>query len=139
MTAHGRLVKLTWYTVSALYALLRVALAARFAGPYGLSVPWFAVVELTSTVPYAVGVARTVAALADRRLDRALRWGPIAFAGWIAPDLFVLATTHRPPVWLVVVVLVWLSISGVLGVRSLTTQIRTRRLSNLTAATSPAA
>ncbi len=105
-----------WYAASALYSVFRIALAKGFVEQYGLNVAAFAAVEVIATIPYAIGVAKLVGALVDRRRSAALRWGLVASAGFLAPDVFTLATTRHAPWWLIAIISVWLAGAAVAGV-----------------------
>lgn len=129
-----RAVRLSWYAASAAYSGVYILLASKIAGPYGLPVPWFVAVELVATVPYTLGVARLVEALVDRRMEAAVRWGAVGGAGFLAPDVFILVATPHRPAWLIALVLVWISVSSALAVRSLRERIRARRAGRLVTA-----
>ena len=124
---HRRRLEWAWYGISLLYCCVRVYLADRYVRRYGLDVPAFAVVEFSSTVPYAVGTARLVGALVDRAMRRATFWGLVASAGFVAPDLFTLVTADRTPGWLVAVIVVWLCGATVLAVHRLRKSVVERR------------
>lgn len=118
--------KLAWYVGSIVYSAVYILLAARIAGPYGLPVFWFAVVEIVSTVPYTYGIGKVIDALIAGKRELALRWGMVGLAGFLAPDVFILVATPRRPWWLVVVILAWVSLSAALTIRSLRQRIRAR-------------
>lgn len=111
-----RLVEAGWYVVSAAYSLFRIALAKGFVEQYGLNVAVFAAVEVIATVPYSIGVAKLVGALVDRQQGAAFRWGLVASAGFLAPDVYTLATTRRAPWWLITIIAVWLAAAAAAGV-----------------------
>ncbi len=87
----------------------------------------FALVEFAALVPESIGTCRLVGALVDRDHALAARWGLVAGAGFIAPDVFVLATAHDAPSWLYVVVTVWLVGAVALAIRHLNAAIAARR------------
>jgi hypothetical protein len=122
-----RRAKLAWYVASSVYSLVYILLAARIAGPYGLPVLWFAAVEILATFPYTLGVGKVIDAVVARRPEAALRWGMVAMAGFLAPDVFILLATPRRPWWLVVVVAAWVAVTATLAARSLTARIAARR------------
>ena len=122
-----RAVRLSWYVLSAGYSVLYILVFGSLAGPYGLSIWWLAVVELTATVPYTLGVARVVEALVDRRPQLAVRWSLVAGAGYFAPDVFILTATRHLPAWLVAGVLCWATATTTVALHSLRGRIRARR------------
>ena len=125
-----RRLELGWYGVSALYSVLRIVLAKQFIEEYGLNVAGFALVEVVATFPYAIGTAKLVGALADREHRRALRWALIAGAGFLAPDLFILATTRHAPWWVYAIVGAWLVAAATLGTRKVRDEVSTRAASS---------
>jgi hypothetical protein len=109
-----------WYALSLAYCATRVYLANRYVRPYGLNIGVFATVEILASIPYAIGTAKLVSALADRRSAAAARWGLLASAGFFAPDLFMLLSTDEAPSWLTSVLLGWLTVAiGLTVVRTL--------------------
>jgi hypothetical protein len=106
-----------WYVASLTYCGVRVYLADRYLREHGLNVTVFAAIEFAATVPYAVGSARAVGAIARHETSRALLWALVASVGFVTPDLFLLATTDEPPRWLELVIGVWLVVGLVFAVR----------------------
>jgi hypothetical protein len=94
---------------------------------YGVNPRMFAVVELSSAIPYSLGTARVVGALADRRRDLALKWGFVAGLGFLAPDLYVLLHTHRAPKTLYFAVSMWIVLAALLAVRTVRKRTAARR------------
>jgi hypothetical protein len=121
------LVRYIWVGVSLGYAALRILLAQEFLAEHGLNIWAFAIVELVSTVPWAVGSARAVTALIDKNSRRATGWAAVASAGFLAPEVFVLIATDRPPKWLPWVLALWVGVAGLLAVRRIIREVRQRR------------
>ena len=82
--------------------------------------------EFASTVPYAIGTAKLVASLVDRDAPRAARWALVASAGFLAPDVFTLATTDRAPRWLIVVITTWLAGAAIFAIVRVRQAVRER-------------
>ncbi len=105
-----------WLFATIGYALVRIALADRYLSKYGLSVPAFAAIELSSSALFGFASGRFVPAVADRQPKAMASWGLATLIGFGAPDLFAVVTTHRIPrnllVTLVVVIVGSLTFSA---------------------------
>jgi hypothetical protein len=101
-----------WYVASFVYSLVKIWLAQAFLADYDLNIVAFAVVEFVSVGPYAVGCAKLIGALVDRRRRRAIAWALVATAGFIAPDLFAVLTTRTFPTWLYVMIGLWVVLAA---------------------------
>jgi hypothetical protein len=106
-----------WYAASLTYCGVRVYLADRYLRDHGLNVAVFAAIEFAATLPYAIGSARAVGAIVRHDTRRALLWALVASAGFVAPDVYLLATTDEPPRWLELVIGVWLVVGLAFALR----------------------
>lgn len=97
------------------YAVLRIFLAGRYLGSYGLHAKTFAALELSSSAVLAVASARAVGALLDRRKRSAIEWTLITVAAYLVPDVYVLISTRRVPRSIFIVVIAWIVIGTVAG------------------------
>jgi hypothetical protein len=119
------------------YAAFRILLAAGILGHHGLNVWAFTIVEILSSVPWALGSVRLATAVIDRHPARAWRWGTLAVGGFLAPDLFVVITTHHVP-WIVYLVIgFWVLIAGGISARRLALEIKLRRRAGAATRTPP--
>ncbi len=95
----ARLAERVWVGLALLWSCVRIWFVRHSLARYGVN-PWlYAAVELGSTVPYAVGVSRTVLAFTERRLDAATRWGALATVCFLLPELAVVLDAHQLPLW----------------------------------------
>lgn len=83
---------------------------------YGVDPVVYAMVDLGSSVPYAMASARTVGALVDRRYRLAARWGLVGAMCFIAPDLYIVASGQRMPWTVYAVILMILVVAAGLAV-----------------------
>jgi hypothetical protein len=90
-----RILERVWIAVGFAYSLFRVFIANATVSKYGVNIPAFAAVEIVSSFPYSIGTARVVTALIDQKYRRAVEWGTIAAACFIAPETFIIATAGR--------------------------------------------
>jgi hypothetical protein len=130
-----------WWVVGVVgFVVIRFALAySVLADQARMTVIVFGVLDIGTAVPYALGTARLVTSLVDRRPQGAARWGALASASFLAPYLW-LAWAGRdgsfPTVVYVVTALFVLCVgtNAVLGIRR---RVRSERA--LVAAAGPAA
>lgn len=116
-----------WIVGNLLYSALRVVLAWHFLASHGLSVIGFALVEVISAVPWAIATSRLTKGLLAKNTRGLLGWAALATAAFLAPDAFVIATTHHVPAWLYVVIGAWVSIAGFVSVRRVLQAVSERR------------
>ena len=113
-----------WFLVVVVYALVRIFLANKFLAKYGLPMKTFAVVELASSMMYALASARFVGALVDGHNRKAGFFGLFTLVGFGAPDVFVVvASDHIPRSIYVVLALIVLG-TIVFTVRELRAKMR---------------
>ncbi|HXH56182.1 hypothetical protein [Iamia sp.] len=85
-----RNLEITWVVGVVLFTLARFGAAWGALVDHDRWVVWvFGVIDLGTAVPYAVGTARLVTGLVDRRVQSAARWGVIASASFLAPYLWL--------------------------------------------------
>lgn len=126
-----RRLEATWVIGVVLFTVARFGAAWGALADHDRWVVWvFGIIDLGTAVPYAVGTARLVTNLVDRRVQLAARWGVVASGSFIAPYLW-LAWAGRGgdfPVVVYVAITVCLTCFGanaVLGVRRKVRQGRT--------------
>ncbi len=103
-----------WILLSVGYAVVRIVLADRFLAEYGLSIRWFAAIEIGSSLLFAVSSARFIRTIVDATHRHRLLWAFGTLIGFASPDLFVFATTrHLPKTLLVILVVVAIITLGV--------------------------
>lgn len=114
------------------YALIRIFLAEKFLTKYGLPIKPFAVVELVSSMVYALASARFIGALVDNNHRKAAFFGLCTLAGFGAPDVFVIAASdHIPRSIFVVLALVVLG-TAVYTIHELRSKMRKARVQQQT-------
>ncbi len=130
-TARRKWAERAWVAISLGYAGFRVALAKATLESHGLNIWVFAIIEFTSTIPYAIGTSRLLQALLDHERGKAIRWGLVASVGFIAPDLYALVALHDAPVYLYVIIATWTTLAAVFAVRSVVRTNRARQTAKL--------
>jgi asparagine N-glycosylation enzyme membrane subunit Stt3 len=113
-----------WFVVVVVYALVRIVLADRFLTKYGLPIKPFAIIEILSSMIYALASARFVGALVDDHNRRAGFFGLCSLVGFGAPDVFVIvASDHIPRSIFIVLALIVLG-TVIFTVRELRAKMR---------------
>ncbi len=127
------LLERTWVLAALGWSGLRIWFVTATLRRYGVN-PWlYAAVDLTSTVPYAVGASRTVRHLAARRTATATRWAALTSVCFVLPDLVIVLSGRGLPIWVYAVIGTVLTTGAALALRD-----GRRRMAALTAARSAA-
>ena len=81
-----------------MWSCVRIAAVRFWLSKYGLNTALFAVIELVSASVYGASSARLVNAMIDREHKSAMKWGMIAAAMYLAPDVYVLSAGNALPI-----------------------------------------
>jgi hypothetical protein len=94
-----------WVALVMLWAGLRILAVEIWLVGYGVSIWWFAVIEVLSSVLYGVSSARLVKELSARRRNNSAKWGTFTLVGYVLPDTYLLSVGRAMPLatYLVVV------------------------------------
>lgn len=94
-----------WVALVMLWAGLRILAVEIWLVDYGVSIWWFAVIEVLSSVLYGVSSARLVKELSARRRNNSAKWGAFTLVGYVLPDTYLLSVGRAMPLatYLVVV------------------------------------
>ena len=94
-----------WVVLVMLWAGLRILAVEIWLVDYGVSIWWFAVIEVLSSVLYGVSSARLVKELSARRRNNSAKWGTFTLVGYVLPDTYLLSVGRAMPLatYLVVV------------------------------------
>lgn len=97
-TADGRRrLERWWFVLVMAWSACRVVAVWRWLDTYGVNPFFYGLVDLGSSIPYALGSARTIGALIDRRYGRAAAWMLLATVCFAAPDVYIVAAGHDMP------------------------------------------
>jgi hypothetical protein len=117
-----------WIVAGVGYGVFRVVVANATVKKYGVNIWAFAVVELASSFTDALGTARVVGAIVDRKHKAAFRWAMVSLACFAAPDVFILATGRNMPRSVYVVIGTIMTVFGFVAVFGVVQKVkRTRR------------
>lgn len=109
------------------WSLLRISAVDVWLAGYGVN-PWtYAMVDLGSSLPYAIASSRTLGALVDQRFRHAAAWSVLTVACFIAPDTYILTAGRALPWGTYVVVGSVAAMAATLAVRSGRAQLAERR------------
>ena len=81
-----------------MWSCVRIAAVRFWLSKYDLNTALFAVIELVSASVYGASSARLVIAMIDREHKSAMKWGMIAAAMYLAPDVYVLSAGNALPI-----------------------------------------
>ena len=86
-----------WVALVMLWAGLRILAVEIWLVDYGVSIWWFAVIEVLSSVLYGVSSARLVKELSARRRNNSAKWGTFTLVGYVLPDTYLLSVGRAMP------------------------------------------
>jgi hypothetical protein len=84
-----QILTLSWVIGIVLFTLGRLVVAKGTLEEYGLNLWVFAVIDLVTAVPYALGVAKVVTAMIDRNFAGTTSWAAVAVGSFLAPYLYI--------------------------------------------------
>lgn len=116
-----------WFCLVIAYAGIRVAVVTLVFRRYGVNPYVFATVELSSSVLYGAGSGRLAGAAVDGDRRAMARWGPVAAVGFLAPDVYVLASGRGMPPTLFLGVIALTGCTAWFSVRGLRHRLRAGR------------
>jgi ABC-type Co2+ transport system permease subunit len=123
-----RIFQYLWFAAVAAWACLRILAVDTWLTKYGVNTAVFAVVEISSSVPYGIGSARCVTNLVDRHRRAATLWGLVAAAGFVAPDFYLLSAGKSMPLPTYVIILVVLLTLGTISVMGIIRKYQQSRI-----------
>lgn len=121
--------ELSWAVGVVAFVIARFALAYSTLSDYGATVWVFGILDLVTAVPYAIGTARVVTSLVDRKAQSAARWGLVATASFLAPYVWVAWAGRRGqfPKLVYVVVALFVVCLGANALISVRRKVKTER------------
>ncbi len=137
MGSSGRRARLTllWLVAVVGWSLVRSAAVRQWLADHGVDPLRYLLVDLSSSVPYALCSASLLGALYDGRRRAALGWAVPTVLAFVAPDVYLLSSGRALPWPTYLVVLTVASISATLAVRAGRASLEQRRRAELELAT----
>lgn len=123
-----RILQYAWLFSVVAWACFRIFAVDTWLKKYGVNTAVFAIVEIGSSVPYAIGSARFVTSLIDHRRTAAIWWGILAALCFIAPDLYMLTAGKSMPLITYVIIIGVLVILGTVSVVGFIRRYRQSRI-----------
>lgn len=126
-----QVLELSWVIGVVLFVIVRFAIAYSTLARYGrFTVVVFGILDIVTAVPYALGTARVVTGLVDRRIAYASRWAMVACASFVAPYVWLAwAGREEFPVIAYVVIGVLAILLGLNAVVGIVRSVRNERRS----------
>ena len=85
-----RVLELSWVVGVVVFVIIRFVVAYSTLAQYSrTTVVVFGILDIVTAVPYALGTARVVTGLVDRRVGYASRWAMVACASFVAPYVWL--------------------------------------------------
>jgi hypothetical protein len=85
-----QVLELSWVIGVVLFVIVRFVIAYSTLAQYSrVTVVVFGILDIVTAVPYALGTARVVTGLVDRRVASASRWAMVACASFVAPYVWL--------------------------------------------------
>ncbi len=119
-TKRVRRLERAWVVAVVLYGIGRSLVVWKMLAKYGVNPLIYFAIDVGSSCLYGVATARLVRSVVHREREKAIKWGVLAAAAFIAPDVYLVATLDRAPKYVYVVIaviVVSLGLLAVLGVR----------------------
>ncbi len=96
-TKRAKTLETAWVVAVVLYGVLRSLVVWKALAKYGVNPLIYFVIDVGSSWPYGVATARLVRSAVRRDGEKAVKWGVLAAATFISPDVYLVATLHRAP------------------------------------------
>lgn len=89
-SSRRQVLELSWVIGVVLFVIVRFVIAYSTLAQYSrVTVVVFGVLDIVTAVPYALGTARVVTGLVDKRVAYASRWAMVACASFVAPYVWL--------------------------------------------------
>jgi hypothetical protein len=89
-SSRRQVLELSWVIGVVLFVIVRFAIAYSTLARYGrVTVVVFGILDIVTAVPYALGTARVVTGLVDKKVASASRWAMVACASFVAPYVWL--------------------------------------------------
>lgn len=89
-TSRRQVLELSWVIGVVLFVIVRFVIAYSTLAQYSrVTVVVFGVLDIVTAVPYALGTARVVTGLVDKKVAYASRWAMVACASFVAPYVWL--------------------------------------------------
>ena len=119
----------SWVIGVVIFTLARFFVARETLIDYDINIWLFGFVDLVTAVPYALGVAKIVAALVDRDGTSATWWAVVATGSFLAPYAYIAVAGHGAamPGAVYVALAVLIAVFGTNALWSIRRRVRTGR------------
>ncbi len=132
-TKRARRLEIAWVVAVVVYGIGRSLVVWKMLAKYGVNPLTYFVIDVGSSCLYGVATARLVRSGVRRDGKKAIKWGVLAAATFIAPDVYLVATLSRAPKYLYVVIAVIVVSLGLLAVLVVRRQLLSNRNTGVSA------
>ena len=132
-TYRSRRLEIAWIAVVVLYGIGRSLVVWKMLAKYGVNPLIYFVIDVGSSWPYGLATARLVQSAVRHDGEKAIKWGVLAAATFVTPDIYLVATLHRAPKYVYGVIAVIAASLGVLAVLGVRRQLLSNRNTGVSA------
>jgi len=116
-----------WFALVFIWALVRAFLVYRFFAPHGVNPIWYFVIDVASSIPYAIYSARLVFAFIDQNRPQLISSGLITLISFYLPDIYVFIFANEIPRVLLISFIGWILLFSALAMIEIARNIRRGR------------
>lgn len=116
-----------WFALVFIWALVRAFLVYKFFAPHGVNPIWYFVIDVASSIPYAIYSARLVFAFIDQNRPQLISSGLITLISFYLPDIYVFIFANEIPRVLLISFIGWILLFSALAMIEIARNIRRGR------------
>ncbi|MEN9679041.1 MAG: hypothetical protein RLZ57_170 [Actinomycetota bacterium] len=113
-----------WFALVFTWALIRALLVYKFFAPHGVNPIWYFVIDIASSIPYAIYSARLVFAFVDQNRPQLISSGLITLISFYLPDVYVFIFANEIPRVLLISFVGWILLFSALAIIEIARNIR---------------
>lgn len=133
VTERARRLEIIWIVVVVLYGIGRSLVVWKMLAKYGVNPLIYFVIDVGSSWPYGLATAHLVRSAVRHDGEKAIKWGVLAVATFITPDIYLVVSLHRAPKYVFGVIAVIAASLGVLAVVGVRRQLLSNRNTGVSA------
>lgn len=117
-----------WFGLVVVWALVRAILVSEFFAPHSVNPIWYFVIDVASSIPYAVYSAKLIFAFIDQNRSKMIKSGLITIISFYLPDLYIFIFATEIPRILLLSFFGWIAFFSALAFIEIARNIRRGRV-----------
>ena len=113
-----------WFSLVFTWALVRALLVYKFFAPHGVNPIWYFVIDVASSIPYAIYSARLVFAFIDQNRPQLFSSGLITLISFYLPDIYVFLFANEIPRVLLISFVGWILLFSAMAIIEIFRNVR---------------